>query len=188
VYLYEGLKSMPAVAPYLNKSIRAFTELIDSLIDDKADVEPVDLIYFLREHLDLDCHIAEESQDLAGNSLDQLQMAAEKFTDVNAFLDYTELVRNSSLGKDNDGVRLMTVHKSKGLEFPVVFVIGLVDGVFPHANGDGEEERRIAFVGLSRAMKLLYLSYSDNYMGRPANKSPFITEALEKKKEVVMEQ
>ena len=121
---------MPAVVPYLNKSIRAFTELIDSLIDDKADVEPVDLIYFLREHLDLDRHIADESQDLAGNSLDQLQMAAEKFTDVNAFLDYTELVRDSSSANDNDGVRLMTVHKAKGLEFPVVFVIGLIDGVF----------------------------------------------------------
>jgi DNA helicase-2/ATP-dependent DNA helicase PcrA len=186
VHLYEGLKSMPAVVPYLSKSIRAFTELIDSLIDTKADVEPVDLIYFLREHLDLDRHIADESQDLAGNSLDQLQMAAEKFTDVNAFLDYTELVRNSSSGMDNDGVRLMTVHKAKGLEFPVVFVIGLIDGVFPHANGEIEEERRIAFVGLSRAMKLLYLSYSDIYMGQPAKKSPFINEALEK--EVVKEQ
>ena len=70
------------------------------------------------------------------------------------------------------------------MEFNVVFVIGLVDGVFPHANGEIEEERRIAFVGLSRAMKLLYLSYSDNYMGRPARNSPFITEAL-KRKEVV---
>ena len=80
----------------------------------------------------------------------------------------------------------MTVHKAKGLEFPVVFVIGLVDGVFPHVNGEIEEERRIAFVGLSRAMKLLYLSYSDNYMGRPAKKSPFINEAFES--EVVKKQ
>jgi DNA helicase-2/ATP-dependent DNA helicase PcrA len=149
-------------------------------------MEPVDLIYLLREHLELERHIANESQDLVGNSLDQLQMAAEKFTNINAFLDYTELVRNSSLGRDNDGVRLMTVHKAKGLEFPVVFVIGLVDGVFPHVNGEIEEERRIAFVGLSRAMKLLYLSYSDNYMGRPAIKSQFIDEAFEK--EVVKEQ
>ncbi len=53
------------------------------------------------------------------------------------------------------------------------------------AVAEKKKERRIAFVGLSRAMKLLYLSYSDNYMGRPAKKSPFITEALEK--EVVKE-
>jgi len=75
-------------------------------------------------------------------------------------------------------VTLSTVHKAKGLEFGVVFVIGLVEGVMPNANGDPEEERRIAFVAMSRAMKRLYLSWSLSYLDRPAKPSTFITEAL----------
>ena len=51
----------------------------------------------------------------------------------------------------------MTIHKAKGLEFPVVFLVGLVEGILPSKKGDLEEERRICFVAMSRAMKLLYL-------------------------------
>ena len=77
----------------------------------------------------------------------------------------------------------MTIHKAKGLEFPVVFVIGLVEGIIPTKKGDIEEERRICFVGISRAMRLLYLSYSHTYLGQPAKKSIFLDEILGVKKE-----
>jgi len=76
----------------------------------------------------------------------------------------------------------MTIHKAKGLEFPVVFVIGLVEGIIPTKKGDIEEERRIAFVGISRAMRLLYLSYSHTYLGQPSKKSIFLDEILGIKK------
>ena len=76
----------------------------------------------------------------------------------------------------------MTIHKSKGLEFPVVFLVGLVEGILPTKRGDIEEERRICFVGISRAMKLLYLSHSQTYMGQPAKKSIFLDEMLGTKK------
>ncbi len=72
----------------------------------------------------------------------------------------------------------MTIHKAKGLEFPVVFVTGLMEGLLPHKNGDMEEERRIAFVGISRAMRQLYLTYSATYAGRPVKRSPFLEEML----------
>jgi DNA helicase-2/ATP-dependent DNA helicase PcrA len=72
----------------------------------------------------------------------------------------------------------MTIHKSKGLEFPIVFVIGLVEGIMPTKRGDIEEERRICFVAISRAMNLLYLSYSRIYLGQPCNKSMFIDEIM----------
>ncbi len=116
-------------------------------------------------------------------SLDQLQMAAGWYENLCEFLEYAESVRNNS-GKDENGVTLSTVHKAKGLEFPVVFVIGMIEGVMPNAKGDGEEERRIAFVAMSRAMRLLYLSHSMTYLGRAARPSSFIAEAL-KRKEVV---
>ena len=188
LHLYAGLKSMPVKVPYLRKNIRQFTDFIDTLIGDKWDWEPVDLICLIRTELDYDRHIADESAELyddSSNIIDQLQIAAGRFSDLGKFLEFTETVRNNS-GNDREGVSLMTIHKAKGLEFPVVFVIGLIEGIIPHLSADIEEERRVAFVGLSRAMKLLYLSYSYFYMGRPSIKSSFFDEIL-KEKEVVTE-
>jgi hypothetical protein len=75
-------------------------------------------------------------------------------------------------------VRLMTVHRSKGLEFPVVFLVGMVENILPSKKGNLEEERRICFVAISRAMKLLYLSHSKTYLNQPAARSPFLDEIL----------
>jgi DNA helicase-2/ATP-dependent DNA helicase PcrA len=72
----------------------------------------------------------------------------------------------------------MTIHKAKGLEFPAVFVIGLIEGIMPTKKGDTEEERRICFVAISRAMRLLYLSYSHTFMGQPCKKSIFLDEIM----------
>jgi len=72
----------------------------------------------------------------------------------------------------------MTIHKAKGLEFPVVFVAGLLEGICPSKKGDQEEERRIAFVACSRAMKILYLSCSLNYLGVHVKKSIFVDEIM----------
>src|SRR5690606_3707947 len=65
-----------------------------------------------------------------------------------------------------DGVQMMTLHSAKGLEFPVVFLCGMEDGLFPHQRSitdiDGlEEERRLCYVGTTRAMKQLYLTYAE---------------------------
>ena len=79
----------------------------------------------------------------------------------------------------------MTVHKAKGLEFPVVFVIGLVEGLMPSGKGNLEEERRICFVAISRAMHLLFLSYPLNYLGQPSKKSIFLDEILGKRQPTI---
>jgi DNA helicase-2/ATP-dependent DNA helicase PcrA len=186
LYLYQGLQTMPVKVPYLRKNIRQFTEFIDQLIMDKWDWEPVDLIYLIRTELDYDRFIADESAEIyddSSNIIDQLQIAAGRFSDLHKFLEFTETVRNNS-GGTKEGVSLMTIHKAKGLEFKAVFMIGMIEGILPNIKGEIEEERRVAFVGLSRAMKLLYLSYSNFYMGRPAQKSSFLDEIL-KGKEVV---
>ena len=72
----------------------------------------------------------------------------------------------------------MTVHKAKGLKFPVVCLTGMIEGLMPHKQGEIEEERRIAFVGASRAMKILYLSYSHTYLGQSSKKSIFLDEIM----------
>ncbi|MGF2565458.1 3'-5' exonuclease, partial [Ralstonia pseudosolanacearum] len=64
----------------------------------------------------------------------------------------------------NDSVTLMTMHAAKGLEFPVVFLVGMEDGLFPSSRAEDEasleEERRLAYVGMTRAMKKLFLTYA----------------------------
>jgi DNA helicase-2/ATP-dependent DNA helicase PcrA len=73
----------------------------------------------------------------------------------------------------------MTIHKAKGLEFPVVVVTGLVEGILPSKKGDIEEERRICFVGISRAMELLFLSTCQTYLGSSCKRSIFLDEILD---------
>lgn len=186
LHLYPALKFMPMQAHYLQQNLDEFTTLIDRFNKGKSWVEPVDMLQYIREALNLDKHLADEmSEPVNGwlESLDQIQMALGKYDDLGDFLEYAESIRTNS-GNDKDGVTLSTVHKAKGLEFPIVCVIGLIDGVMPNANGDSEEERRICFVAISRAMKLLYLSHSITYLGRAARPSSFIAEAF-KGKEVV---
>jgi DNA helicase-2/ATP-dependent DNA helicase PcrA len=79
------------------------------------------------------------------------------------FLESVALVADvDKLQDDKDAVTLITLHAAKGLEFPVVFIIGLEEGIFPHSRSfedpaQMEEERRLAYVGITRARQLLYL-------------------------------
>jgi DNA helicase II / ATP-dependent DNA helicase PcrA len=85
---------------------------------------------------------------------------------VNNFLEDVALATDQdSLNKDNGGIKLMTIHASKGLEFDSVFVVGLEQGLFPFeresdTNTDDEEERRLFYVAITRARKKLYLCWS----------------------------
>ena len=143
--------------------------------------KPADMIMTLLETLDYDRWISEDDIPSLGvnliANLNGLQIAALKYKDIPTFLNYTDLFRDQTRN-DYPGVSQMTIRKLKGLEFPVVFCIGFVDGVMPNVCGDIEEERRIAFVGISRAMKLLYMSHATIRMGRPVKQSPFLDEIL----------
>jgi DNA helicase II / ATP-dependent DNA helicase PcrA len=84
---------------------------------------------------------------------------------VEQFLQQVALFSEQDNLKSDEGiVTLMTIHNAKGLEFPVVFLLGMEDGVFPHMRsieaGDVEEERRLAYVGITRAKQKLYLTYA----------------------------
>ena len=76
-----------------------------------------------------------------------------------------------------DAVVLSTIHSAKGLEWDAVFLAGMEDGVLPHSNSeDIEEERRIAYVGVTRARRLLSLTYAAERYGERARPSPFLFE------------
>ncbi|MDQ3635758.1 MAG: UvrD-helicase domain-containing protein [Acidobacteriota bacterium] len=81
------------------------------------------------------------------------------------FIDHAALSSDTDKFDRNAPVTLMTVHAAKGLEFPIVFLVGLEDGIFPHARSindplELEEERRLAYVAITRAEKVLYITHS----------------------------
>jgi DNA helicase-2/ATP-dependent DNA helicase PcrA len=84
---------------------------------------------------------------------------------IDAFLQQVALVADADTRRDDEGMAtLMTLHNAKGLEYPIVFIIGMEEGVFPHSRaldeGGLEEERRLCYVGITRAMRDLYLTYA----------------------------
>jgi len=177
--LYEALKSMVIPVPYIRKNVKDLIGFLDPLIEE--NMEPAELIALLRTSLDYDRYITDDDvpspDDVKIGNLNQLQLSAARYSSIESFLAYTDTFQDES-ANDKDGVSLMTIHKSKGLEFPVVFLVGLIEGIIPTKKGDIEEERRICFVGISRAMKLLYLSHSHSYLGQASTKSPFVDEIL----------
>jgi DNA helicase-2/ATP-dependent DNA helicase PcrA len=96
----------------------------------------------------------------------EFDAAAEPDNDtLDVFLQEVSLVADADSRTDDEGlVTLMTLHNAKGLEYPIVFIAGMEEGVFPHSRaldeGGLEEERRLFYVGVTRAMRELYLSYA----------------------------
>lgn len=179
--MYDLLKSMQILIPYIRRNVKDFIHTFDPLIDELF-MPPAELISLLRTTLDYDRIITEDDipspDDSRIQNINQLQMAAGKYHSIPAFLAYTDSFAEAQTVNDAEGVSLMTIHKAKGLEFRAVMIVGLVEGILPSKKGDLEEERRICFVGMSRAMDLLYLYHSQTYLGQPARKSMFINEAL----------
>jgi len=190
---WEALRrsgDVPALATRSQTSIAAFVAMIEELQSMVAAGERPDVV--LESVLERSGYLKmlEESDDpqdeTRQENLGELVAVAREFADdpvagpsadpadVDAgivapgladFLERVSLVADSDqIPDDGDGVvTLMTLHTAKGLEFPVVFLTGLEDGVFPHSRSLGdqpelEEERRLAYVGLTRARERLYIS------------------------------
>ncbi|HSH60529.1 MAG TPA: DNA helicase PcrA [Acidimicrobiales bacterium] len=109
---------------------------------------------------------AERTVESAGRleNVAELVGVAGEYQDLDSFLEAVSLVADSDdLEEEASKVVLMTLHTAKGLEYPVVFMVGLEDGIFPHLRSLGdpdelEEERRLCYVGLTRARERLYLA------------------------------
>jgi DNA helicase II / ATP-dependent DNA helicase PcrA len=189
IHLYQGLKETKLDTPFVRKNIREFITFMDPLIDVVDTLAPSELLKMLRNNLDYDRFILDEDlptiDDIVVENLNQLLLSAARYNDIQSFLEYTDSFDDSSISEDADGVSLMTIHKSKGLEFKVVFLVGLVENLLPSAKGNIEEERRVCFVAISRAMNLLFLSYPLSYLGQPTKKSVFFDEILGTKEPAV---
>lgn len=118
-------------------------------------------------------------------NIKELRSVAIEFPDIHQFLENVSLVEQDSMpdrvrkeGGAN-AVTLMTLHAAKGLEFPVVFMVGMEEGIFPHSRSlteqeELEEERRLCYVGMTRARERLYLTYANRrlFFGRRQSNMP----------------
>ena len=152
------------------RALTGIRELVDLLEDLRAVDDGPRVV--LEAILDRTGYAAEleatrslEAQGRLENLAELVGVAGEHET-IEEFLEAVSLVADQDeLTDDDSSVVLMTLHTAKGLEFPSVFIVGLEDGVFPHLRSLGEpdeleEERRLCYVGITRARERLYLSHA----------------------------
>ena len=166
--LFEASKA--GVSGKALKGIESFLNLLEES-QSRLDLGPADIIEFSLEKSGYISALEDERTIEAEGRLENLSElvgAASEFSDISEFLERVGLVADTdeipNEGSDfGDGeVLLMTLHAAKGLEFPVVFLLGMEEGIFPHVRALGdpdqmEEERRLAYVGITRARKILHL-------------------------------
>ena len=175
ISLYEAMQRVQEVDDISSgyaKKVEGVVELIDSL---RSSVEGLSLTGLVDKVLhdsgylkELESERTVEAQARVENLREFLSVAKEfesqVESDLDAFLDHVALVSDAdAYDEDAETVTMMTLHSAKGLEFPVVFLVGMEEGVFPHSRaiwepGELEEERRLCYVGMTRAMERLYLT------------------------------
>ena len=169
-------EDIPGLSPAAVKALRRFMDTMAELrtLADSSSVSEL-LEAVLSQSGYLDALAAERTIEAQGRveNLEALVDVAREFDaaaepgadTLERFLQEIALVSDADSRSDEEGlVTLMTVHNAKGLEYPVVFIAGCEEGVFPHSRaleeGGLEEERRLFYVGVTRAMRELYLSHA----------------------------
>lgn len=175
----ERLPPIHAKRPFNTRTrnaLAAFLHLLDEFIrakDDRDLVELLDLVLERTEYHDalVREHGPEEGETRWENVLELRTVAGQyanfpREAQLATFLEEIALVASTDeLASDQDAVTLITMHQAKGLEYPVVFVVGLEEGILPHARSledqeQLEEERRLLYVAATRAEQRLYLLYA----------------------------
>ncbi|NMY88189.1 MULTISPECIES: DNA helicase II [Pseudomonadaceae] len=167
-----------AVSGRAASALNAFVELVDTLALKAEDLSLHSLVQQIIEQTGLVTFHKEEKGEKGQarvENLEELVSAARSFdfsgdeemTPLAAFLDHAALESGDTQADSHeDSVQLMTLHSAKGLEYPLVFLAGMEEGLFPHKMsleepGRLEEERRLAYVGITRAMRRLVMSYAE---------------------------
>ena len=167
-----------AIPKRSSNALWAFLNLIDRLDTETRELSLHDQVRDVTQASGLIAHHGRDGKmggEARVENLEELVSAAQgviqdeesELPPLAEFLSYAVLESGDVQAEEyEDSVQLMTLHSAKGLEFPLVFLCGLEDGLFPHqrslADADGlEEERRLCYVGLTRAQKQIYLTYAE---------------------------
>ncbi|WJV30157.1 3'-5' exonuclease [Rossellomorea sp. AcN35-11] len=164
---------------------------------------------FYHQYIDAqESHVVTEQKELIKEMLDELEGSAKRFETISSFITFIDEMKAkyeevySSQSRNTNSVSLMTIHRSKGLEFPVVFLIGAIEGNLPHSSALNankledkvykdpnqkekalsaiEEERRLAYVAITRAKEKLFISSPAYYQGEARKCSRFIADIFRK--------
>ncbi len=172
--LPDAARQLPeGLSPRARLSLERFFGLLDEAGDRRDEFTAGDFVGWLLEASGLFAMYEGEAEDRVARreNLQQLAAAvaeaADRGQDLEEFLDAVALLEENDDRGTPEGVALMTLHSAKGLEFDVVFIAGLEDGLLPHANSRDdleslEEERRLAYVGMTRARHWLSLTGARN--------------------------
>lgn len=203
------LLEFPQLKEFQKDKIKERIKLIKALTDIKPAVAIMQLRQaFYDQFLETSKrHEMTEHKEGLKEVLDEFEAAASSYDTIDAFLAYIDDITDKHAAvqqlrkheHNRSAISLMSIHKSKGLEFPVVFVVGASEGILPHSSalaadkhsdrssiqtGDDalaealEEERRLAYVAVTRAQEELYISSPALYRGKPAELSRFIRSAF----------
>lgn len=193
---FDAMTQTPGLKRFQYEKADTFHFHITRLHDLVDDFTPSELIYEVRRVFGYDAWLLKEegAEEGADNNrienLNELASAASRFPSLTAFLDFVakQQSKSNSDSPGEDKVQLMTIHRSKGLEWHVVFLAGVSQGLLPHKNsmqygddgefisGSVEEERRLCYVGVTRARRILYMSSVNSWQSNPLMPSMFLGE------------
>lgn len=189
--MIKALVKLPDLKPFQLDKIKKIVPFFASL----RTMKPVEAITFAEGKMGFSEYLKKRGNE--GNKLEKgsddlrdIKVVAKKFKTIPDFLAHVDHMRAAEKNKTvKNGVQLMTIHRSKGLEFKTVYVLGAVDGSIPHdfsletaRKGDEaplEEERRLLYVAMTRAKQHLYLSCPANRRGKTAHRSRFLYPLLQ---------
>lgn len=156
-------------------AISAFDELLDDFRAEIHKRKPTDLIKYILKKIRYKDYLTDgtENADERWENVEEFVSLAARYDDFPLPEGIQRMLEDAALTTEEEDdakdrkqkIQLMTIHAAKGLEFPIVFIAGLEEGIFPHSKSlfsprDLEEERRLCYVGLTRAKEKVYLSFA----------------------------
>ncbi len=180
ISMFDAVRKMAQgeldVTPAIQKKLAPFAKLYESLQKDRADMDLRDFYSVVLESSGYIKALQQLDDIESATKLENLQELASAIADyetrtaeptLEGFLEEVALYTDQDRSQENESaVTLMTIHSAKGLEYPIVFLVGLEEELFPSIRGDAfaadpdeiEEERRLCYVGMTRARQRLYLT------------------------------
>ena len=176
--LYATLKNHLRDKEFDKEAFAKFIELIEDCIKAKDNTKTSDMLEYLLQESGLKDLLREDEdedrleniQELASSILHYEKVNINEEISLDTYLQDIALYTNADYKDDGDTVKLMTIHQSKGLEFPIVFICGVTEGIFPNHRSIRErkkpaleEERRLMYVAITRAEKAVFLTESEGF-------------------------
>ncbi|KAA3616377.1 MAG: hypothetical protein DWQ05_11620 [Calditrichaeota bacterium] len=185
----EFVDEVPGISTKALNSIRRFYQMMKKYMDTKEDAAPLELVRLLIEETGMPQIFKDENTPESLSRLENIRELVNGLREhfdrnpeasLDSFLEEVALITDiDSLDEKDKAVTLMTLHAAKGLEYPVVFITGCEEGLFPLSRSaenrdDLEEERRLFYVGATRAEEKLYLSFCTyrRRFGESSNSAP----------------